>query len=108
MKKVSLVFVGVLLFSFNSYGLDFCAKYQGSDLELVSMLAEKLFYTRDKLCSHPRILDIQKEIRSAYYVDVDSYEDLIVLTLHYNEYSCEYHYNRKRKLWSRQSCYNTF
>ena len=108
MKK--LIALGLLCLAFSSHA-HLCTKFEGrEDMELVLELAEKLMYSPAELCQHQRIMDIQPEVRSYYYQDSDEFEDHKVLTLHYNEYSCEYHFNLVREEWmdARNYCYNTW
>lgn len=62
------------------------------------------------MCNLKRILDIQNESRNYYYADKDQIETHQVMSLHYSEYSCEYHYNTERLKWmiDRQYCYSTW
>lgn len=87
-----------------------CDKFQSRpELQtVVHMLAKKLSYTADELCQNPRIADIQDEQRRFYYADTDRYETHTVITLHYSEYSCEYHWNAGRSDWMKQYCYSTW
>lgn len=87
-----------------------CDKFAGRpQIEtVVQMLAKKLSYTPEELCTLPRLFDIQDEQRRFYYADTDRYEDHTVITLHYGEYSCEYHYNTGRAEWKKQYCYSTW
>lgn len=91
---------------------DKCQRYH-KDIEMMSLLdqlADRLKYKFDEFCTNIRIWDIQKEVRRYYYRDTDEMENHQVITLHYNEYSCEYHFNLDRQKWmkGRDYCYNTW
>lgn len=87
-----------------------CTKFEARPAvqTVVHMLAKKLSYTMDELCTHPRVLDIQDEQRRFFYQDSGQYETHTVITLHYSENSCEYHYNAGRSQWQKQYCYSTW
>lgn len=71
-------------------------------------LAVKLSYSYDEFCGSTRILDIHQEERLIYNQPKDEYDNHLVITLHYNEYSCEYKYNLVDESWGNQYCYSTF
>jgi hypothetical protein len=111
LKKIILI--ALLTLSISSIqGANLCTRYEndGKFHALLENLAEKLFYDFTTFCQESRIGDIQKEVRRYYYQDSDQYEDHTVVTLHYVDYSCEYHFNLERREWitSRQYCYNTW
>lgn len=87
-----------------------CTKFESRPAvqTVVQILAKKLSYSMEQLCNHERILDIQDEPRRFFYQDSGQYETHTVITLHYNEYSCEYHYNAGRSQWQKEYCYSTW
>lgn len=91
---------------------DKCIRYNKKPelIDLLEQLADRMNYTYEEFCTNIRIWDIQKETRQYYYRDTDQMEPHSVITVHYNEYSCEYHYNDIRQQWmkSRDYCYNTW
>lgn len=108
MGKAVLLFF--LLFGLSAQG-HICKKFEGGlDYKTVENLALKLNYSFEEFCNSNRILDIQKEIRYLYNYSADQSLKHQVFTLHYNEYSCEYHYVDFFKSWDdeRAYCYNTF
>jgi len=107
----TLTTLGLILIALQVSAYDYCAKFEDNAHELkVRQLSERLAYEWEEFCDHPRIMDVQHEIRRYYYQDTDQFEDHNVYTLHYNEYSCEYHYNVGRKNWFKEKdyCYNTW
>ncbi len=109
MKNILLVTATLMSLSTNAY--DYCSKFENNDHEqTVRQLSERLRYSWEEFCDHNRIMDVQHEVRSYYYQDSDQFEDHNVYTLHYNEYSCEYHYNISRTNWQKERdyCYNTW
>lgn len=88
----------------------YCEKQQSNPVhaELLKALAQKLSYDYNEFCNSPRIIDVFFEDRSVYNRESDTYEDHKFITLHYNEYSCQYTFNLVKKAWGKQHCYNTF
>lgn len=110
MLKIGLI-TFTLFFSLNVHA-NLCSYLSKNNdaSSTVKKLATKLNYSYEQLCTHPRILAIQDEERSYYYSDSNDFENHLVITLHYSEYSCEYHYNSTRLTWNteKQYCYNTW
>lgn len=109
MKLISLFLV---LFSFSTFSSSLCQKQKFNDfeIEVISELAVKLDYSMDELCSNPRIFDIQKEKRVVFNRKTQKSEAHLVITLHYNEYSCEYHFASEKLAWANDYnyCYSTW
>ncbi len=109
MKNILLSVLALSSLSTAAY--DYCAKFEDNNHEVkVRALATRLAYDWAEFCDHDRIMDVQHEVRRYYYRDTDQFEDHNVYTLHYNEYSCEYHYNLVRENWIKDKdyCYNTW
>ena len=108
-QYIAIMFL-VLFSAVNAGAHTLCDKFaeRPAIQTIVHMLAKKLSYTTDELCTNARIFNIQDEQRRFYYADTDRYEDHTVITLHYGEYSCEYHYNTARSEWKKQYCYSTW
>ena len=104
-----LLFVSLTSSAFD--GINKCERYQqsSSKIDQLKKLAKKLYYTQDELCLHERIQDIQFEKERRFYQDVQAYESLSLITLHYSDYSCLYIYNLQRKQWldKENYCYST-
>ena len=111
LKKLSLI-LGVLIFSqsIRAYEVNHCAQFDADPemSRLLYSLSEKLSYSYEELCSEPRIFDIFSERRQVYYLESDSYHEHMFITLHYNEYSCEYQFDMVMDQWADQHCYSTF
>lgn len=107
----TLLFTILSLFLADTQAVNHCKRYENSEnTELVIALSEKLLYEYSEFCEQERIADLQVEVRRYYYRDSDEFEDHKVLTVHYWEYSCEYHFNLVRENWQdeRNYCYSTF
>jgi len=109
MKKI--VHISCLLLAGQTSAYDYCSKFSDNQhTPLVKELSQRLNYGWDAFCHHSRILDVQHELRRYFYNDSSEFEDHSVYTLHYNEYSCEYHYNLIRENWIKDKdyCYSTW
>lgn len=107
----SLLLSMVLFFSVSAQAANHCQRYESSpNMNFIVELSKKLSYELSELCELERIADIQFEQRRYYYADSDQFESHKVITLHYWEYSCEYHFNLERDQWQnkRNYCYSTF
>lgn len=102
----------LLCFSSSALANPHCGRYlsDARKTEVLESLADELLYSYDELCSHARIQNIQMEQGEFYYDDTKEFEVHDIVTIHYNEYSCEYHHNVARKLWQSglHRCYNTW
>lgn len=76
--------------------------------DLFRQLAKKLQYDYEEFCNNPRIADLYHEEKLVYHREDDQYHPYEFLTIHYNEYSCQYRYSYDEKAWKNQECYNTF
>jgi len=87
-----------------------CAKFDSNPKvkELIRQLTVKLKYSEAEFCGSTRIMDIDNETRMVYHREDDRYHPYEFITLHYNEYSCEYQYSWDQSLWRDQGCYNTW
>ena len=118
MKAVlaALLLVGSLSTASANGRFNHCEKYLGKTSgngaiampDLLQQLAAKLGYSYEELCQHPRIMDIYSEVRNLHNREKDTFELHQFITLHYNEYSCEYRFNLVTNSWGAQKCYNTF
>ena len=98
--------------SFSAMAVNHCIRYEKNidKASLIQQLSKRLSYQYNELCTLERIADIQFEERRKFHKDTNEYENHQVVTLHYWEYSCEYHFNLDRKQWNREFdyCYSTF
>jgi hypothetical protein len=110
MKRILLCFIALSAMSASAGPVNYCERYLSNQLNnfLMHSLAEKLGYTYEEFCVHPRILDVFQEDRRVYHKETDSWQDYRFVTIHYNEYSCEYRYNLNQSRWLGQHCYNTW
>ena len=109
MKTILVSLAAMMSVSASAY--DYCAKFKNNVHEVkVKQLSERLMYSWEEFCDHPRIMDVQHEVRNYFYMDSQEFEDHNVYTLHYNEYSCDYHFNIPRGTWMKEKdyCYNTW
>ncbi|MCO5113225.1 MAG: hypothetical protein M9899_03520 [Bdellovibrionaceae bacterium] len=89
---------------------DHCAPY-AHDSEVISVieiLAPMLSYEYHELCESERVMAIYPTRVNVYNQEKDEYQEHISITLHYNEYSCEYRYNMVELRWGKKQCYNTW
>lgn len=105
-----LLVVGANASAAGGGGVDYCARYMENSTTafLMQSLAQKLMYSYEEFCNHPRIMDVYQEDKLVYKRETDEYQKYKFVTVHYNEYSCEYQYNLDEKRWAKQECYNTF
>ena len=76
----------------------------GPALEVV---AKAMGYTTDELCALPHLFDIYIERRTLYNAKNEA-EPHVWVTLHYNEYSCQYFVRDADHVVTRKNCYNTW
>ena len=108
MKKMLLI---LPILATQTFAYDYCSKFEeGEHASKVKYLSQRLDYSWEEFCDHARIMDVQHEKRNYFYMDSNEFEDHNVYTIHYNEYSCEYHYNIVRSTWMTEKdyCYNTW
>lgn len=103
----------MIAFSVNAsfaLSVDKCEQYSNNKevIKVLEILSQKLSYTFSEFCENPRIMDIYQTRIDVYMAELDEYHEHISVTLHYNEYSCEYRYNVILNDWGKQQCYNTF
>lgn len=88
----------------------YCQRYGQNEVssKLMHDLAAKLMYSYEDFCASDRIMDVFQEDRLVYHREDDTYQKYKFITVHYDEYSCEYQYNLDYNYWGSQSCYNTW
>lgn len=88
---------------------DKCARYQGNSRyeEAIAIVAKAMKYSTQELCTLPRLADFFIEDRN-FVNEKQEIEPHIWLTLHYNEYSCQYFLREADKVVTRKNCYNTW
>ncbi len=107
----ALFLVIALSFAYSaSAARNHCFQFLGHEVHepLVKELAYKLKYNVAEFCNSERIQDIFIEDRLVYHRSDDQYHPYKFITIHYNEYSCEYSYDLNGKRWGHQECYNTW
>lgn len=110
MLKLWVLTLGLMLGAQASAATGFCAKYAGNAeyLRAIEIVAHKMKYTTTELCELGRLADIFVDTRGIYNSEIDEVERHIWVTLHYNEYSCQYFVRAKDGVVTKQNCYNTF
>lgn len=105
----ALLATAVLFFVSLSASADLCAPYatRESDQKAISLVARHMRLSVDELCAHPRVLDIQVTER-VFYNPQQQPEPHFWVTLHYNEYSCQYFIRKEDLVMTRSNCYNTW
>jgi hypothetical protein len=86
-----------------------CQRYMNNqlDVDAIRTVARNLQYTTEQLCSPSRILDVQ--VTHTQLPDENQRPiPHTWLTLHYNEYSCQYFVRDSDKVVTKKNCYNTF
>jgi hypothetical protein len=85
-----------------------CARYEnnGRYREAIQIVAKAMKYSEQELCHLPRLADVYVVDR-VFYNERNEAEPHIWLTLHYNEYSCQYFLREADKIVTRKNCYNT-
>ncbi|RYZ64064.1 MAG: hypothetical protein EOP05_22605 [Proteobacteria bacterium] len=86
-----------------------CERYMNNALEVAAIqtVSRNMQYTPETLCSLERILDVQ--IVHTNLLDENQRPiPHTWLTLHYNEYSCQYYVRDADKVVTKKNCYNTF
>lgn len=88
----------------------FCEKYSQNQeyTKALEIVAAKLQYTTEEMCSLPRLADIFVDTKNIYNAQIDEVERHIWVTLHYAEYSCQYFVRAKDGVTTAQNCYSTF
>lgn len=108
--KLLIIFFSFFLAAQTMFAQNLCAQFPTNSHKegLLKELSTRLNYSYEEFCSNNRILAIYDEVRKVYYAESDEYHDHLFITLHYNEYSCEYQYDLNDRQWRDQHCYNTF
>lgn len=86
-----------------------CERYLDNALEVAAIetVSFNMQYTPEQLCSLPMAYDIQ--ITHTMLSDEDQRPiPHTWLTVHYNEYSCQYFVRDADKVVTKKNCYNTF
>jgi hypothetical protein len=85
-----------------------CERYVGNARysEAIDLIAKAMKYSTEELCTLPRLADVYVVDR-VFYNEKNEAEPHIWLTLHYNEYSCQYFLREADKVVTRKNCYNT-
>lgn len=110
MLKLLILGLGMTLGTQASAATGFCSRYADNAeyLRAIEIVAEKMMYTSTELCELGRLADIHVDTRGIYNADTDQVERHIWVTLHYNEYSCQYFVRAEDGVITRKNCYNTF
>lgn len=89
---------------------DHCAPYAHDNevISVIELMAPMLSYEYHELCELDRLMAIYPTRVGVYNREKDEYQEHISITLHYNEYSCEYQYNLAELRWGKKQCYNTW
>lgn len=88
-----------------------CDKYANNApyVKALNIVATNLQYTLDGMCNLSRLSDIYVDRRNwPSAKDPMKMEMHIWVTLHYNEYSCQYFVRESDGVVTRKNCYNTF
>lgn len=107
MKTLALA---LSLFSFSAFAQGHgCARYEYKPVftESLKTVANFLDFSYEELCSHPRVLDVHVTTTKIYNQKQEPIPHVWV-TLHYNEYSCQYFVNETNFEVTKSNCYNTF
>lgn len=86
-----------------------CARYTQNARysEAIQIIAKAMQYSTEGLCNLPHLADVYVTDRT-FYNEKNEAEPHIWVTLHYNEYSCQYFLREADKVVTRKNCYNTF
>ena len=106
---MKLLAASILFLSLGAHASNLCQKLDAKPayLQALTVVATNMQYTMSEICSHERILDIQ--IDNTKIINKDGQvEPHIWVTLHYNEYSCQYFVRDEDMIVTRKNCYNTF
>ena len=105
----TLAVIAAALTSTKAFAADHCEKYQQlpKRIEAIATVAAQLKYSMNDICNLERIADIYVTDKSQYDENGDVVE-LDWVTLHYNEYSCQYFIRKDNRQMFAKNCYNTF
>lgn len=107
---MKLLFLIWMMFSISAYSQENgCARYEGNSAFMKSLatVAQNMNYSLEELCSHPRILDIHVTNTRLNH-DGQWAIPHFWISLHYNEYSCQYYVREDDFIVTRKNCYNTW
>lgn len=98
-----------LLFSAPAFATDHCARYDANEkyAHALSVLAKSMGYARPELCTLPRLADIYVTTTTLVNERNESIPHVWV-TLHYDEYSCQYYVREADFVTTKKNCYNTW
>ena len=90
---------------------DYCTSSVRHERDQVALevVATAMKYTVEELCQHPRVMAIHFTDRIFYNPQNNNEpEPHVWMTVHYNEYSCQYFVRDLDLVVTRKNCYNTF
>jgi hypothetical protein len=108
MLKVLAIFITLTT---SAFAHDACQNSFRSmqDQTAFTVVAKNMKYTVDELCSLPRLLAVYMDNRTFYRPENNNQpEPHTWVTLHYNEYSCQYFVRDADLVVTKSNCYNTF
>lgn len=88
---------------------DKCARYRQNPkfLPAIGLIARNMQYSLEDLCHLPHLADLYVTNR-VFYNEQGEEEPHVWVTLHYNEYSCQYFIRDLDQVVTRKNCYNTW
>lgn len=103
----------VLFFTFalSANAADVCADSIRHERDQVALkiVATAMKYEVEELCNHPRVMDIYFTDRIFYRPENNNEpEPHVWMTIHYNEYSCQYFVRDIDLVVTQKNCYNTW
>ena len=106
---MKLLLASLLFLSLGAQASNLCQKLETSPafLQALNVVATNMQYSMDEICSSERILDLQIQHTSITNKEGQT-QPHVWVTLHYNEYSCQYFVRDEDLLVTRKNCYNTW
>lgn len=106
---MKLLLASLLFLSLGAQASNLCQKLdsQPAFMKALDVVATNMQYSMEEICASERILDIQ--ITKTNLVSKQGQiEPHVFVTLHYNEYSCQYFVRDEDLIVTRKNCYNTW
>lgn len=102
--------LALTLFSFSAFSQSHgCERYASKPVfvKAIETVANHMNYSLEELCTLPRNMDIHVTTTKLYNEKQEPIPHVWV-SVHYDEYSCQYFVNEADFVVTKSNCYNTF
>lgn len=107
---MKLFALAVLMFSASAFAQgNGCTRYSNNQvfMKAIETVAQEIGYSYEDMCSGSRVLDVHVTTKKIYNEQQEPIPHVWV-SLHYNEYSCQYFVRESDFTITKGNCYNTW